>query len=77
MKKNVKFSRSITFQIIETHGNRVSRTLESEFLASMDNKLQDPKIFFKQFEDGAVFHRLMRLFIYPILTFDHNDGQSP
>ena len=39
IEKKVKLSRSITFKINETHGNRIPRTAEIVFLASIDIKL--------------------------------------
>ena len=40
IEKKVKLSRSITFKINETHGNRIPRTAEIVFLASIVIKLE-------------------------------------
>ena len=40
IEKKVKLSRSITFKIKETHGNRIPRSAEIVFLAFIDIKLE-------------------------------------
>ena len=47
IEKKVKLSRLITFKTNETHGNRIPRTAELVFLASIDINLEVHFLFVK------------------------------